>query len=336
MLKINEVDYAYASARIRAKEPKLLGAGHFDRMLDASHAEEAYKLLAEAEYGIGSSSTTGIFAFEELLAEEMKKCYSLLLEIAPQAEVIKAFQRRYDFFNIKVILKAEFSGQEIPPILMDTGTISKEAIVRMIRERDCSELTQIMCEAVGQTRDIFSRMHDPQAVDLILDRASYEQLATDLKGIDSEYLHNIAQITTDITNIKMFIRARTLNKAWDFIKKLLLEDGTIPEEVFFKNSDKPVDSFVEEIRYSRYGDTVYRGWEQFRIKRNSSAIEKKLDDYLMEFIRRAKMVTMGVEPLIAYLFAKEAEIRNVRIIMTGRINKLPVELIRERLREVYV
>jgi V/A-type H+-transporting ATPase subunit C len=45
---------------------------------------------------------------------------------------------------------------------------------------------------------------------------------------------------------------------------------------------------------------------------------------------------MGVEPFIAYLFAKETEIRNVRIIMTGKINRLNDDLIRERLRLGYV
>ena len=56
----------------------------------------------------------------------------------------------------------------------------------------------------------------------------------------------------------------------------------------------------------------------------------------MSYIRNARLVTIGVEPLIAWLFAKETEIRNVRMIMTGKINNLPMDMIRERLRETYV
>ncbi len=336
MLRINEGDYAYASARIRAKEPKLLGKSHFDRMLEAPVAAEAYKVLAESEYGKTGGNTTSVFAFEELLAGEMQKCYQLLMEIAPQAELLKAFQRRHDYFNIKVLLKAEFSGKQTLPILMETGTIGSEAMSRMIRERDYSELTPIMQEMIEETRDVFSRTQDPQAVDLLLDRASYRQLTADLNGIGSPYLHTIARIMTDITNIKMFIRARSLNKSWDFIRKLLLEDGSIREKVWLENGEKPVDDFVEEIRTSEYGEVTGKGWELYKAKNNISGLEKLLDDLLMKFVREAKMVTMGVEPLIAYLFAKETEIRNVRIIMTGKINKLPVDLIRERLREGYV
>ncbi len=336
MLRINEGDYAYASARIRAKEPRLLGKSQFDRMLEAPAAEEAYKVLTEAEYGIEGSGMTGLFAFEELLSGEMKKCYMLLSEITPHQEVIRAFQRRHDYFNIKVLLKAEFSGAEVPRILMDTGTIGTEEITRMIRERDYSELTPLMSEAISEAYDVFSRTQDPQTIDLILDRASSRQQTMDLNAIDSPYLRGIAEIMTDITNIRVFIRARLLNKAWDFIKKLLAGEGTISQEIFLKNSDKPAESFIEELQHSRYGKAVSKGWELYKTKKSLSGLEKLLEDYLMQYVQSAKMVTMGVEPVVAYLFAKEAELRNVRIIMTGKINRLPVDLIRERLREVYV
>lgn len=336
MLKINEGDYAYAAARIRAVEIKLLDSSRFDRMLDASNAEDAYKVLAEAEYGFAGSNTGSIFSFEALLDEEMKKCYSLLLEIAPQIEIIKAFQRRHDYFNIKVLLKAEFSGQEVPSILMDTGTFEREKIKRIIRERDYGELTHIMRQAIEETHDVFSRTQDSQAIDLLLDKVSYYQFVSDLREIESPFLCRLAEIMVDITNIKMYIRARSLNKAWDFLKKLLLDSGTISEKLYFENSDKSIDAFIDDIRFSRYGDDVYNGWELFKTRKNISGLERLLDDYMMRFIREAKMVVMGVEPLVAYLFAKEAEIRNVRIIMTGKINRLPVDLIRERLRLSYV
>lgn len=336
MLRINEGDYAYSSALVRAIEIRLLDTGRFDRMLDASTAEEALKILTEAEYGNGGGNTGSVAGFEELLSDEMMKCYSLLLEIAPQPEIIKAFQRRHDYFNVKVLLKAEFSGNEAPSILMGAGTIEKEKMKRIIREREYSELTPIMQQAVEETYDVFSRTQDPQAIDLLMDKASYRQFASDLKEVDNLFLHEFADITVDITNIKMFIRARSLNKSWDFIRKLLLEGGTIPQNIYPDNCDKTIDSFIDALRTSRYGETVRKGWELFKTKKNISGLEKLLDDYMMKFVQGSKMILMGIEPLIAYLFAKEAEIRNVRIIMTGKVNRLPIDLIRERLRLGYV
>ncbi len=336
MLKIKQDDYAYPTARIRAKEVKLLDGSRFERMLEASTPQEAYKVLTESDYGVGSDNAGNVFSFETLLSEEMKKTYSLLEEIAPQPEVVRAFQRRHDFFNVKVLLKAEFSNQETPEILTDTGTFDRDTIKRIIRERDYEELSSIMQRAITEIYDIFSRTRDPQLVDLVMDKASFEQLRADLGAMDNDFLQELAVLMTDITNIKMFIRVRALNKAWDFIKKLLLDGGQIPESVYMVNSDKPLDAFITDIRHTRYGDAVNKGYELYKTKKNISGLEKLLDDYLMEFVRSAKLITMGVEPFIAWLFAKEAEIRNVRIIMTGKINGLPNDLIRERLRLVYV
>lgn len=336
MLRINEGDYAYSSALVRAIEIRLLDTGRFDRMLDASTAEEALKVLAEAEYGNGGGNTGGAAGFEELLSGELTKCYSLLLEIAPQPEIIRAFQRRHDYFNIKVLLKAEFSGKEAPSILMDAGTIEKGRMKGILRERDYGELTPFMQQALEETYDVFSRTQDPQAVDLLMDKASYRQFAADLKEVDNPFLHEFAEVTVDITNIKMYIRARSLNKSWDFIRKLLLEGGTIPENTYLENCDKAVEAFIGALRTGRYGETVQKGWDLFKTKKNISGLEKLLDDYMMRFVQGTKKVLMGIEPLIAYLFAKEAEIRNARIIMTGKINRLPVDFIRERLRLGYV
>jgi len=336
MLKVNQYDYAYPTGRIRAREIKLLDDSRFERMLESSSADEAYKVLTEADYGFGGDAAEDFHSFETLLSDELKKTFMLLYELAPQPEVIKAFQRRYDYFNIKVLIKAELQGVETPSILIDAGTFEKDEIIRIIRERDYEELTPIMRDAVLDVYDVFSRTRDPQAIDLLLDKASFRQFSSDLLNIDNAFLQSIAKLTIDITNIKMYVRARAINKTTDFLKKILLDGGEIPAELYIENVDKPVETLNEVLRETRYRDVVKKGLDIYREKGNVSGLEKLLDNFFMEFLYQAKLITVGVEPFIAYLYAKETEIRNVRIIMTGKINNLPADLIRERLRLGYV
>ena len=56
----------------------------------------------------------------------------------------------------------------------------------------------------------------------------------------------------------------------------------------------------------------------------------------MDMMREAKFIPFGVEPLLAYIYAKETEIKVVRIIMVGKLNNISGEVIRERLRDIYV
>lgn len=335
MIKVNQDDYAYATGRIRAREIKLLDKSRFDRMLEAPNAEEAYKILAEAEYGMGNDNTKSVYAFDSLLADEMKKTYALLSEIAPDKEVVKAFKKRYDFFNVKVLLKAELSNQETPPILVETGSFAVSEIVRIIRERDYDRFEPIMKEAVLEVYDVFSRTRDPQAIDLILDKALYNQFYYDLKSINNEFIGELADIIVDTTNIKMYVRARALNRSLAFVRSILLDGGKIDKALYFNNHDKLVNDFINDLVKTELGAEVIKGLK-LNESGNIQAIEKALDDYLMKYMHRAKLVTIGIEPFIAFLFAKETEIKNVRIILTGKINQLPNDVIRERLRLIYV
>ena len=51
---------------------------------------------------------------------------------------------------------------------------------------------------------------------------------------------------------------------------------------------------------------------------------------------RDRYNSFSVGPLVAYVLARENEIKTVRIIRTGKQNDFPDEAIRERIREMYV
>jgi len=43
-----------------------------------------------------------------------------------------------------------------------------------------------------------------------------------------------------------------------------------------------------------------------------------------------------MEPMVAYIYARETEVKTVRIIMSGKINGIEADIIKERLRDAYV
>ena len=57
---------------------------------------------------------------------------------------------------------------------------------------------------------------------------------------------------------------------------------------------------------------------------------------MMEFNKKAKHLTFGIVPIAGYWYAKEVEIDNLRIILTGILIGSSAEQIGERLREPYV
>ena len=59
------------------------------------------------------------------------------------------------------------------------------------------------------------------------------------------------------------------------------------------------------------------------------------DNYLISFLKRAKYVVFGLEPVVAYLLARENEVKMIRMIMIGKLNGLATDLLRSRLRDIY-
>ena len=83
------------------------------------------------------------------------------------------------------------------------------------------------------------------------------------------------------------------------------------------------------------GETSYRDGAE-ALKESASAFERWCDNQLIESIKPQKYNPFSAGPLVAYLLARENEIKTVRIILTGKLNGLPDERIRERIREMYV
>ena len=78
--------------------------------------------------------------------------------------------------------------------------------------------------------------------------------------------------------------------------------------------------------------TSYAGGAE-SLRESPSAFERWCDNRMIETLKSQKYETFSVGPLLAYLVARETEIRTVRIILTGKQNGFSDDAIRERIRK---
>ena len=93
------------------------------------------------------------------------------------------------------------------------------------------------------------------------------------------------------------------------------------------NGADAVLSYLENTDYKQ-------GAEEFR--ESTSKFEKWCDDLLMDCVSEARYTPFGVEPIVAYYVARDAEVKTARIILSAKKNHLSKDLIRERVRTLYV
>jgi V/A-type H+-transporting ATPase subunit C len=324
-------DYMYSCARIRALENTLLSSERLDRMVEAKSADEIFAVLLESGIPVisdGDGRRSTEMTFDNLLAETLK----LLDSISPDPALFVYLRYPFDAANLKSALKALFSGREDDGIFFGMGSLSIQDVKNAVEDMDFTKFPEHMCEAAYRATDLYSEKHDPQLIDLVIDNACYaDMLACARKD---EFLAKLLKVRIDLTNLVSCLRFIRFGHGYDEkFKSTLLPGGEISEEKLCKAYDGGVKALIELIHYSGCskleaqlsGDSIEPG-----------QLEKHCDDYFMEILREAKYINFGAGVLAAYYFAREYEVKNLRIIFAGKAAGLTPDEIRERMRAGYV
>jgi V/A-type H+/Na+-transporting ATPase subunit C len=328
--------YAYAVGRIRAMETRLLDRGKIERMVEAKSADEALKVLGESEYADYLADLGSVHQFEKVLDAELRRIYLELRKISPDPELVGLFAKKFDYHNLKVLIKANKLSEKRDELLVpDVGNINLTELIRAAGDDDYSNLPPRMRQAAEKIADAFRLEADPQLVDLLLDRAMYEEILEWVDSTKSPFLKSYFTNLTDLLNIKTYLRVRRTNRPKDFLESALLPKGDVDMTKLVQLGE-PLEVLVDRLAYTRYAKVVEEGIQTYQKTDTLTRYEKLADDFLINYAKQAKYVTFGPEPIVGYLLAKENEIKMIRIIMVGKINHLPTEEIKERLRDVYV
>lgn len=331
----NEV-YAQAVSRLRAIETKLLDRAKIDRMIDSKTTIETFKILQETEYGNHMATVKRPEDYEMVLSAELKSLYALMYDISPKKLIVDIMSIRYDYHNIKVLIKGNALKKDLSDLLIPVATIPINDLKNIINNEDYYDLNPIMREAVEITEEVYAKEQDPQKIDIILDSYMYKNMISIAEEINDEYLLKFVKMNIDITNIKTLLRAKKQKKDREFLQFVLIEGGTIDVDTLVQLMNESIENIISKLDYTDYSEVLKFGVDEFNKTGKLNKLEMLSDNFIMNFIKDAKYVSFGAEPILAYIYAKETEIKIVRIIMVGKLNNIAAEVIRERLRDIYV
>lgn len=91
-----------------------------------------------------------------------------------------------------------------------------------------------------------------------------------------------------------------------------------------------------QYRYTDYHRAVSTGLEHFKKSGSLFVLEREIDNHLLEVVKKAKYKVFGIEPLMGFSFAKETEIKIIRLILIAKRFHVRPEEIKARLRLPYV
>lgn len=333
---MDRMDFTHAVARLRVMEKRLLDKNKVERLLDSNGADEVLRILQETVYAEGINNLESVYEYEKVLKEELVNLYDSLYKISPVKDVINIMSMRYDYHNIKVLIKAKALGKNLSSILIPIGTIPIEILKNSIATGELKPLGKYVADAVKTIELKFEESKDPQVIDVLLDKYMFNSMLEKAKELNIAYITRYVEESIDITNIKTMLRVKKQNKDIRFLEAVLIPKGTISEKVYLQGLNETLEGFISKISRTKYAKVLSSILDEYTSSGNISSLDALYDNYIMNHAKDAKRVNFGPEPIIAYIIAKETEIKIIRIIMVGKINNVNTEIIRERLRDLYV
>ena len=140
----------------------------------------------------------------------------------------------------------------------------------------------------------------------------------------------------DILNVTTMVRLRETHKPRNFYQKVFLEGGNFDFKYMDSVYEEAYAGLAEKLGPFGFHDLLAIGAEETKKTGKFTELERLADNMKMDYVRDSQLVPFGIEPLVGYLTAKEMEVKNLRIVLTGKIAGTPDEVTRERLRETYV
>lgn len=314
-------------AQIRAKENTLLSDQDINRLMQCTSYEECIQYLLDKGWGPTEHDTP-----EELLSMEREKTWTLMEQLCDDKQIknFDIFCLNIDFHNLKAAIKESYVQKEVSHVYMSGGTIPVEVFRKAAADNDFVALPLSMMRAAEEAREVLFHTGDSQLCDVIIDRAALQSIYQAGKETGNDLLYGYAELKAASANINIAIRACKANKDVDFLQRAFCECSSISAQKLSAAARNGLDSIYEYLGTTIYADAIDA------IRESPAAFDRWCDNRMMKLIRPQKYNAFTISPLAAYFLAKENEMKSVRMILSGKLNQLPEEQIKERLRESYV
>ncbi len=331
MPKYQDTDYLYISVRLHMLEANLLTRERLMRLITAKSGGEAVKVLEES--GWSPFDPDDLLALEREIDAQRAQSYALLEKFLPDTAVIDVFRLRFDYHNIKVLVKSAALCLDERALLSPAGTIPLSRLEALFREEAFDSLDEVMAQAVRQSIHELKTTGDPQRSDLILDQAMLAQMFEAAKRIKHPFVEGYVRLFIDCCNLRVAVRAARAGRSFDYLRRAVAPNGNIA-------GDRLVAEITPALITQLFNSGLMQQAAQAAVQAlecgSMAALDLACDNALIEYAKKAKTTPYGVEHILYHLAAREAEYTAVRIIMSGRAAGLTEEKIQERLRMSHV
>jgi V/A-type H+-transporting ATPase subunit C len=260
-------------------------------------------------------------------------------------KLVATLLSRYDVQNIKTVLrgkKGNATPSEIASLLTPVGTLRMDVLEQLAREREIRGVVDLMAtlglkyvRPLAQALpDFFKHDQDLAILELALDKFYFQNAVDQLggRGRNVRLVRQVFVTEIDMRNLSTLVRIRGIRIDDDEVMDLRIPGGSLtPEQFLALDRLGDVVQLVSEYPDPRYRKLLERALTEYR-EVDVVAFDRELEwEVYRQGAAMSNIDVLGVGVIIGYIYSKQNEIINLRIVLKGKTMDQPQAEIKRNL-----
>lgn len=361
--KINRQEFVNATARLRYLEMQMLTGEQTLLLLHTPGREERLEILAAAGYTQLEEGLLHAVGFNELLYRALAGFCAETGDISPYGRgYLNLFLFHYDLHNIKATVNSVWTGppkhaaQEEALLPEEQGPVPYLLPIPAERAALYELLRRGVETEVPAREEFFADLYRSamalrlekgrKAAQEYMDRRYFAALTAWSGEWGVPLFSQLVAVKIDFYNILSALRLRRIHEMNESYKtkeaaeilenRVLVPGGLALREEVLAFYGQPATLLPGLLAAQPYMPFLQTGLEAFAHTGKLYLLEKNMDDYTMQMLQAKRDIPYGPEPFIGYLYGRQTEVNNLKLIFTAWSTALGNETAEERLRNTYV
>lgn len=342
-------NYPYVTARVKAKKSHLLTKDNYPKLL-MMDLNEISRFIGETQYNTEmtelASRYSGVNLIELGTSKNLARTYTDIIGFTKGElkDIVVAYLLRWDYWNIKTILRGKSSGaslEEIQEDLVPAGSLSEEYLLSLVGKEGIPEVLESLEKVQGiilpeDLKASLEKGENLAVVEDYLDRQYYTRLLESFepKGKAKKLFLLFIEQEIDITNLRTLLKLKNAGLSVDRIRPYLIEGGhdLDMKELTRLASAESFDAMVDELAKLPFYAELKEGLDKAKQTGSLNDVNLSLQKYLVKQSEKfSHLYPLSVLPVIDYIIRKKIEVDNIRIIARGKATGMDTDTIKKLL-----
>lgn len=310
-----------------------MGFNEIARFLQDSHYKKEINELA--------GEHSGADLLELSLNKNLAESFNKLVRISSEeiALLIKEYIKRKDIEDIKTILRGRFTNaneQFILNSLTAAGTLSYDFLLSLLKKESIEEILKsneiVDFSLLKNGLKDLNEKKNLVSIENIFDKYYYNHLIqfSQILPKEGRLFRDFLLKEVEVLNILTLLRLKKAKFDKQIIKDFVIPSGNkLKDSRLMKLAELDnLDELSKALENTDYKDMLSKGIGEFKKSNSLIPLETELYKYLLKqttlFMHQHPLT---IDTILGYMFAKDIEVRNLKIIVKGKQLGLSEEFI---------